>query len=59
MFDPRHVPADLPGGADQAVAFLERSYRRWHDGIAGLDGEGLARPLGPKGGPMPRTRWPS
>jgi hypothetical protein len=51
MFDPRHVPADLPGGAAEAVAFLERCYRRWHDGIAGLDEEGLARPLGPTGGP--------
>jgi hypothetical protein len=51
MFDPRHVPADLPGDAIQAVAFLERSYRHWHDGIAGLDDEGLRRPLGPRGGP--------
>ena len=51
MFDPRHLPADLPGDATEAVAFLERSYRRWHDGIAGLDDEGLARPLGPRGGP--------
>ena len=51
MFDPRLVPADLPGGADAAVAFLERSYRRWHDGIAALDDEGLGRPLGPRGGP--------
>jgi DinB superfamily len=51
MFDPRHLPADLPGDATQAVTFLERSYRRWHDGIAGLDDEGLARPLGPRGGP--------
>jgi hypothetical protein len=51
MFDPRRVPADLPGGAEEAVAFLERSYRRWHDGIAGLDEEGLRRPLGPRGGP--------
>ena len=51
MFDPRHVPADLPGSADAAVAFLERSYRHWHDGIAGLDEEGLRRPLGPRGGP--------
>jgi DinB family protein len=50
MFDPRHVPADLPGGAAEAIAFLERSYRRWHDGIARLDEEALARPLGPKGG---------
>jgi hypothetical protein len=52
MFDPRHVPADLPGGAAEAVAFLERSYRRWHDGIAALDDEALARPLGPRGGPF-------
>jgi hypothetical protein len=51
MFDPRHVPAELPGDATQAVAFLERSYRHWHDGIASLDDEGLGRPLGPKGGP--------
>ena len=51
MFDPRHVPADLPGGAAEALAFLERSYRRWHDGIAGLDEEALGRPLGPRGGP--------
>src|SRR4029453_9348451 len=27
MFAPRHVPADLPGDAEAAVAFLERSYR--------------------------------
>ena len=52
MFDPRHVPADLPGDAEAALAFLERSYRRWHDGIAGLDEEGLRRPLGPRGGPF-------
>jgi hypothetical protein len=51
MFDPRHVPADLPGDADAALAFLERSYRHWHDGIADLDEEGLRRPLGPRGGP--------
>jgi hypothetical protein len=51
MFDPRHVPADLPAGATEAVAFLERSYRHWHDGIAALDDEGLRRPLGPRGGP--------
>jgi hypothetical protein len=51
MFDPRHVPADLPGDADAAVAFLERSYRHWRDGVAGLDEEGLRRPLGPRGGP--------
>ena len=51
MFDPRHLPADLPGDAEEALRFLERSYRHWHDGIAGLDEEGLRRPLGPRGGP--------
>ncbi|HJU02699.1 MAG TPA: DinB family protein [Actinomycetes bacterium] len=39
------------GDADAAVAFLERSYRSWHDGVAGLDEQGLRRPLGPRGGP--------
>jgi hypothetical protein len=51
MADPRHVPADLPGGAADAIAFLERSYQQWHDGIASLDDEGLRTPLGPRGGP--------
>jgi hypothetical protein len=51
MFDPRHVPADLPGDAEAALAFLERSYRRWRDGVAGLDEQQLRRPLGPRGGP--------
>lgn len=51
MFDPRHVPSDLPGNAAQAVAFLEWAYQRWHDGIAALDDDGLRAPLGPKGGP--------
>jgi hypothetical protein len=50
MSDPRHVPADLPGGADEAVAFLEQSYQRWHEGIAALDDEAMLQPLGPKGG---------
>jgi hypothetical protein len=49
MFDPRHRPAELPGSAAEGIAFLERSYRRWHDGIAALDEDGLAAPLGPKG----------
>ncbi|HEY3009528.1 MAG TPA: DinB family protein [Micromonosporaceae bacterium] len=49
MFDPRHEPADLPATADEAVAFLERAYGRWHDGIAGLDEGGLTAPLGAKG----------
>jgi hypothetical protein len=52
MFDPRHRPGDLPGTAAGAVAFLERAYQRWHDGIAGLDDTALGRPLGPKGGPF-------
>jgi hypothetical protein len=51
MWDPRLVPVDLPGTAAEAVVFLERHYRRWHDGIAALDASGMAAPLGPKGGP--------
>jgi hypothetical protein len=49
MFDRRHVPADLPGSAVDAIDFLDRAYRRWHDGIAGLDEAALRAPLGPKG----------
>jgi hypothetical protein len=49
MFDPRHIPADLPGTAIEGVAFLDHWYERWHDGIAGLDDEALSKPLGPKG----------
>ncbi|MGW1027639.1 DinB family protein [Streptomyces sp. NPDC002577] len=51
MFDPRHVPADLPGSAAEALKFLEESFRRWRDGVACLDEEALRTPLGPKGGP--------
>jgi hypothetical protein len=51
MFDPRHVPADLPGDAEEALRFLERSYRHWHDGIAGLDPEGAAPAARASGGP--------
>lgn len=50
MFDARHMPAVLPGTASDAIAFLERSYAQWHDGIASLDEAGMSVPLGPKGG---------
>jgi hypothetical protein len=49
MFDPVHVPADLPHGAADGVAFLHDSYRQWHDHIAALDDEAMRTPLGPKG----------
>ncbi|MEV0719721.1 DinB family protein [Asanoa sp. NPDC050611] len=49
MFDPRHIPADLPGGAADALAFLDDAYRRWHTAITGLDAEALERPLGGRG----------
>jgi hypothetical protein len=51
MFDPRQMPAELPLSAADGLAFLDHWYARWHDGIRSLDEEGLARPLGPKGGP--------
>jgi hypothetical protein len=49
MFDPRHVPSDLPGTADAGLAFLDHWYGRWHDSITGLDDVELSKPLGPKG----------
>ena len=52
MFDPRHVPDDLPASAAEGIAFLELAYQKWHDGIAALDDDELQAPLGPKGGPF-------
>jgi hypothetical protein len=49
MFDPRHVPVDLPHTAEEAVAFLDDSYRQWHGHVSRLDQAGLSAPLGPKG----------
>ncbi len=41
---------DLPGTAADALDFLDRTYRDWHDAIAALDDAGLRRPLGRAGG---------
>lgn len=49
MYDPRHWPAELPGSAAAGLRFLEDEYRKWHDEIAALDAEELARPLGRQG----------
>jgi len=49
MFDPRHVPADLPATAAGALAFLDDAHGRWHAAVAALDADGLALPLGPRG----------
>jgi hypothetical protein len=40
---------ELPGTAAGAVTYLEGTYTRWRDAVAGLDEEGLRRPLGPTG----------
>ncbi|NED97265.1 hypothetical protein G1H11_18360 [Phytoactinopolyspora alkaliphila] len=50
MYDLRHWPEPLPRTADDALAFLERAYELWHDGVAALSDEDLREPLGPKGG---------
>lgn len=42
---------DMPATAKDAIDYLERSYRDWHDAIAALDYDALIAPLGPKGGP--------
>ncbi|MDG4824776.1 DinB family protein [Asanoa sp. WMMD1127] len=49
MFDPRHVPADLPVTAAAATRFLDDAYGRWHRAVTGLDADDLARPLGKRG----------
>lgn len=49
MFDPRLRPATLPATADDAVALLAESFRAWQDGVATLDDDALARPMGPRG----------
>ncbi len=51
MFDPRYLPA-VPGTAAGAVALLQETSTRWRDGIASLDDEQLAAPIGPRGGPF-------
>lgn len=49
MYDRRHWPEPLPGTADDALTFLDKSYTAWHDGVAGLTDEDLRQPIGPKG----------
>jgi hypothetical protein len=39
------------GTAGQALSQLDEGYAAWTAGVAGLGAEGLARPLGPAGGP--------
>ncbi len=49
MFDPRHQPGALPSSAAEGLDLLDRSYAWWRDGIAALDDDALAAPLGPRG----------
>lgn len=49
MYDKRHWPEPLPASGPEAIAFLERAYALWHDGVAGLSDDDLREPLGPKG----------
>lgn len=51
MFDPRYLPP-VPGTAVDATALLQETSTRWREGIAGLDDDRLAAPVGPKGGPF-------
>lgn len=52
MFDPRRVPAELPGTAADALEFLEEGFRAWQSGVTALSESDLRAPLGPKGGPF-------
>jgi hypothetical protein len=49
MFDPRHVPAELPGTAAEGLDFLQSWYERWHQAIRALDKDELWSPLGTRG----------
>lgn len=40
-----------PAGAAAALAALDAAYATWTAGVAGLDGDALARPCGPAEGP--------
>jgi hypothetical protein len=50
MHDERHVPTGLPTTAADAITFLDETFTRWRDAIAGLDDDQLLTPLGPRGG---------
>jgi DinB superfamily len=49
MFDKRLRPDSVPGTAAAGLEFFRECYERWHTAIAGLDEDGLARPLGRRG----------
>ncbi len=44
--------APIAGTAGEAMALVAERYQRWHDGVAALGEEGLARPCGPAEGPF-------
>ena len=43
---------DYPGDAATALARLDAAYAAWDEGVRGLGADGLARPIGPAGGPL-------
>lgn len=52
MFDPRHLPDQLPGTAAGGLEFLRTSYQDWVTAVSQLTGTELDAPLGPRGGPF-------
>lgn len=42
---------DYPTTAAGGLAFLDETYAAWRDGVAALDCDGLAAPIGPAEGP--------
>ena len=59
MFDPRHLPADLPGDATQAVTFLERSTDAGTTGSPAWTTRAWPGRSDPGEARMPGTPWPS
>lgn len=49
MYDERWWPESLPATSEEALAFLDKTYTLWRNGVRALDDDALLLPLGPKG----------
>jgi hypothetical protein len=47
-----YATAEWAGDAKTALAQLDAGYEAWIKGVAGLDADGLAKPVGPSEGPF-------
>jgi hypothetical protein len=52
-----YTTAVYAGDATTALAELDEEHARWAEGVAGLDAEALAQPVGPAEGPFAEHPW--